>query len=124
MERSTKQREAIRSAIGAAGRPLSPAEMLGAAREEVPGLGQATVYRTIRAMVEEGSLHAVELPGEPARYELSEAASSHHHHFRCDQCERVFDIEGCPLGVEQIAPKGFQVRDHEVILYGTCAECA
>ncbi len=124
MERSTRQREAIRSALEAAGRPLGPGEMLEAARKAVPGLGQATVYRTIKSLVDEGALHTVELPGEPARYELSAAAAHHHHHFRCDQCERVFDVEGCPKGIESIAPEGFQVRDHEVILYGTCADCA
>lgn len=98
--------------------------MLEAARESVPGLGQATVYRTIKALVDDGALHPVELPGEPARYELTVAAAHHHHHFRCDRCQRVFDIEGCPKGIEQIAPAGFRVRDHEVILYGVCAECA
>lgn len=98
--------------------------MLEAARTAVPGLGQATVYRTIKALVDEGVLHAVELPGEPARYELAVAHHHHHHHFRCDRCERVFDIEGCPTGVEAIAPDGFQVRDHEVILYGVCADCS
>ncbi|HEX7636814.1 MAG TPA: transcriptional repressor, partial [Burkholderiaceae bacterium] len=44
MERSTRQNAAIRQAIAAAGRPLSPAEVLEAARREVAALGLATVY--------------------------------------------------------------------------------
>ena len=52
MERSTRQNAAIRQAIAAAGRPLSPAEVLEAARREVAALGLATVYRTLKALVD------------------------------------------------------------------------
>jgi hypothetical protein len=52
MERSTRQRSAIRSAIDAAGRPLSPQEVLDAAQAEVPGLSQATVYRNLKLLLD------------------------------------------------------------------------
>ena len=54
MERNTRQRSAIRDAIAQAQRPLLPQEVLEAARTEVPGLGIATVYRNLKALVEEG----------------------------------------------------------------------
>ena len=44
MERSTRQRTAIRETLAEAGRPLSPQEILTAAHAQVPGLGIATVY--------------------------------------------------------------------------------
>ncbi len=79
MERSTRQRSSIRTVMEEAGRPLLPAEILGAAQREVPAIGLATVYRNIKQLMEAGEVQAVDLPGEATRYELSGRA--HHHHF-------------------------------------------
>ncbi len=121
MERQTKQRHAIEAAIREGGRPLLPAELVTLAQETVPGINIATVYRCVKALAEEGVIRAVELSGEPARYERADL--HHHHHFRCDECERVFDVPGCRGGVESNVPDGFSVRAHEVVLFGRCAEC-
>jgi Fur family ferric uptake transcriptional regulator len=121
MERQTKQRHAIQAAIREGGRPLLPAEVVAMAQQTVPGINIATVYRCVKALAEEGVIRAVELPGEPARYERADL--HHHHHFRCDDCERVFDVPGCRGGVEANVPDGFSVRAHEVVLFGRCAEC-
>src|ERR1700690_4262673 len=122
MERQTRQREAIRDVLRAAGRPMSPRELWLAARKEVRDLGQATVYRTIKTLVEGGKLTPVDIPGEPVRYELS--GKAHHHHFHCTTCDRVFDMKGCVDKLARLAPKGFIVEAHEVILYGRCPVCA
>jgi len=121
MQRNTTQREAIREVFNEAGRPLSVPEAFDQAQQHVPSLGTATVYRAVKTLSEAGFLTEVTLPGEPTRYEL--AALEHHHHFHCDICGRVFDVEGCPGKIGQLAPPGFSVRSHEIILYGTCAEC-
>ena len=76
MERATRQRNAIRSAVESADRPLSPAELYHAARTRLPRIGIATVYRAIRDLVEAGWLRPVEVPGEPARYETRRKAAS------------------------------------------------
>jgi Fur family transcriptional regulator, ferric uptake regulator len=122
MERATRQRAAIRAAIEKARRPLSPAEILTLAQQEVAQLSLATVYRSLNAMQEEGEITAVNLPGENTRYETTQLG--HHHHFRCLKCERVFDIHGCAGDALHIAPKGFVVERHELTLYGSCAECS
>lgn len=121
MERQTKQRHAIEAAIREAGRPLLPAEVLTVAQRTVPGVNIATVYRCVKGLTEEGVVRTVDLPGEPARYEPADL--HHHHHFRCDDCERVFDVPGCTKGLDTHVPGGFTVRAHEVVLFGRCAEC-
>jgi Fur family ferric uptake transcriptional regulator len=121
MERSTRQRSAIRAVIEAAARPLSPQEVLDGARAEVTGLGIATVYRNLKMLVEEGSVQAVALPGDSPRYESTKLA--HHHHFQCRSCQRVFDVHGCPGDLARLAPPGFAIDGHELTLYGRCAEC-
>ena len=121
MERSTRQRMAIRDAISEAGRPLLPQEVLDAAQSLVPGLGIATVYRNLKALVLDGELRSVELPGENPRYESM--GHAHHHHFQCNACQRVFDVHACPGDLSQLAPLGFTVEDHDLTLYGKCGDC-
>lgn len=122
MERSTRQRTAIRDTLAEAGRPLLPQEILTFAHAQVPGLGIATVYRNLKALVEEGVLQPVDLPGQSTRYELAHRA--HHHHFQCKACQRVFDIHACPGDLSSLAPAGFVVDAHEINLYGLCRDCA
>jgi Fur family ferric uptake transcriptional regulator len=121
MERATRQNTAIREAIEAAGRPLSPTEVLDEARRHVAALGLATVYRNLKSLVDAGAIQVVTLPGEVARYEL--AQQRHHHHFRCDVCQRVFDVHQCPGDLAGLAPPGFAVSRHEITLYGQCSDC-
>ena len=122
MERSTRQRSSIRSALEQAKRPLSPAEILTAAQREVAALSIATVYRNIKQLVDAGEVQAVDLPGDSSRYELT--GHDHHHHFVCNVCQRAFDVAGCPGDMKKLAPKGFRVESHELTLYGTCADCS
>ncbi len=126
MERMTRQRSAVLDALKDAGRPLSPAEILAAAQRQVPSLAQATVYRNIRSLLDDAQLRAVELPGQPDRYELADAPGvvTHRHYFQCLSCDRVFPLEGCPGHIEDITPAGFEVEHHELTLLGRCPECA
>lgn len=121
MERSTRQRAAIQSVLRACGRPLSPMEVHEAARSAVHALGLATVYRALKALLDEGVVRIINLPGESARYELTE--SGHHHHFQCNTCRRVYDIPGCPGDMQGLAPRGFKIESHDVTLYGRCSAC-
>ena len=121
MERSTRQRQAIRNVLEEVGRPMSPAEVLDAARSKVPRLGIATVYRTLGGLVDEGSIIPVALPGEPPRYEV--AGKGHHHHFHCRTCGKVFELEGCPADLSSLTPAGFRLESHEIVLYGRCSTC-
>ncbi|HOX69771.1 MAG TPA: transcriptional repressor [Burkholderiaceae bacterium] len=123
MERSTRQRTAISAVIDSAGRPLSTQEVLDAAQVDVPGLGLATVYRNLKLMVDSGEIAAVTLPGDSPRYESTQHAHEHHHHFQCTSCKRVFDVHDCPGDLARLAPKGFTVERHDLTLYGRCDAC-
>jgi Fur family transcriptional regulator, ferric uptake regulator len=119
--RKTKQRDALREVFEQAHGPLSVADLLEAASKHVDGLGVATVYRTVGSLLEEGWIQAVEIPGEPARYERANKA--HHHHFQCESCDRVFDIAGCMDNLRKLVPPKFRIKAHDVTLYGVCASC-
>ncbi|MCE9613460.1 MAG: transcriptional repressor [Lentisphaerae bacterium] len=121
MERQTAQRESIRGVFQRINRPLSPREVLLQARRSAPQLGLATVYRTIKAFQQAGWLHAVAVPGQPPRYEWADA--THHHYFHCDACDRVFKLDGCAENLEALAPRGYKIEAHEIMLIGKCPNC-
>ena len=122
MQRQTKQRQLIEEMLKAADRPLLPKELLSKAQESIPQLGIATVFRTLKKLVDEGEAKIVCLPGDSPRYERSDLG--HHHHFKCSECDAVFEISGCPGHLENLLPKGFQMTDHEITLFGRCADCS
>jgi Fur family ferric uptake transcriptional regulator len=119
--RNTRQKEAIRGALAEAGRPLSPEEILASANKVAERISIATVYRNVKALIEDKWLTSVEIPGESTRYEI--AGKGHHHHFHCDECGKVFDLPGCGLQLKPQLPRGYRVTGHEFFLYGVCAAC-
>lgn len=121
MPYTTPQKLLVLKVIESCDRPLTPAEICELAQKELPKLGIATVYRAIKQFTEEGSVRLVDVPGAPPHYE--HASRHHHHFFLCNQCRRLFDLIGCVRGVNALAPKGFQVQRHEIVLYGDCDRC-
>jgi Fur family ferric uptake transcriptional regulator len=122
MERHTPRRAAVLAAIVRAWRPLLPQEILALAGSEAPTLSIATDYRALKKLADEGSICPVALVGEPVRYEA--AGQGHHHHFQCRECRRVYDVAGSVGDLGGLCPPGFTLEDHEVILYGRCADCS
>jgi Fur family transcriptional regulator, ferric uptake regulator len=122
-QRQTQQRDAIVEVIRLAGGPLTINEILERAQSVVPGLGIATVYRTVKLLLEAERLRTVILPSGETRYEA--AGLGHHHHFHCRSCDEVYDLASCPVAVpDGRYAGGFIVEDHELTLYGTCPACA
>jgi hypothetical protein len=60
-QRQTKQRQVIESMLKQASHPLLPKELLDKAQESLPKLGIATVFRTLKKMVDEGKAKIVSL---------------------------------------------------------------
>jgi len=121
MSYRTRQREAIWRAIEESGRPLTAIEVMESAAKEVPRLGIATVYRALRNLVDDGEVRQLEVPGTTPHYEPSQL--KHHHHFVCEKCNRVFDLQGCPGGIGKLVPPGYRADRHEIVIYGSCADC-
>ena len=124
IQRVTKQRLAILDVIRESDGPLTVDEIHEHAGKRCDGLGIATVYRNVKMMQEKDEIQTVFLPDGEVRYEAADLG--HHHHFRCRVCERVFDLDICPVSLPDgsVLPGGFEVEDHEVILYGRCPGCA
>ena len=122
--RNTIQQRAVRHTIDSVGRPLSLREIHSLAGKEVESLGYRTVSRIVSRMLADGDLAAVPMPGQPSRFESATVAKTHHHHFRCESCDRVFDIDTCPGGLNDMLPPGFTLAGHEILLWGQCTDCS
>jgi Fur family ferric uptake transcriptional regulator len=121
--RRTSQRAAIAAVIAQARGPLTIAQISERARRICPRLGLATVYRTVKLLLDMQRIHALMMPSGERCYEAADL--DHHHHFRCRRCRQVYDLPGCLLSIPDGArlPDGFIVDGHEVTLFGTCPEC-
>jgi len=118
---TTQQKLALTRLLQRAERPLTPAEICRAGKKTISTLGIATVYRALKQLVEEGRVRLVEIPGASPHYEST--ARQHHHFFFCQHCRRLYNLAGCVRGVDGLAPAGFAVEGHEIVLYGRCADC-
>jgi Fur family ferric uptake transcriptional regulator len=121
-ERTTQQKRALLNAFELNERPLTVSELQEIAGKECPGIGVATVYRTVNRLLESEWLKEVCLPGQAVRYERR--ALEHHHHFHCNLCSRVLDVAAPCERLSTEVPDGFQVERHELTFYGVCADCA
>ncbi|CAN5847834.1 Fur family transcriptional regulator [soil metagenome] len=122
-QRKTRQRDEISEVIRSAQGPLTVQEIYERTQQSVPGLGIATVYRTLNLLQEAEQIQTVILPTGETRYEMS--GLGHHHHCHCRSCNEVYDLDDCPVTVQTGAAvgEGFVVETHELTLYGLCPEC-
>lgn len=120
--RRTRQRDRLVDLITQAEGPLTVGQLLEMANAGEGNVGIATVYRTVKLLLESGRIRSVTLPNGTVCYERSELG--HHHHFHCHRCDRVFDLETCPVHIRKTdLPKGFTLDSHDITLTGVCAEC-
>ena len=122
-ERATLQKRAIEDLFDRADHPMTIKEIHIKALKEVRDIGIATIYRAIAKLLVEKQIVKVILPNSPVCFERLNKSDTHHHHFKCNRCEKVFDLVGCIGSYDKLVPSGFLLVDHEVNLYGYCKDC-
>ena len=90
-----------------------------------PGIGQTTVYRTLKLLCEAGLANEIQFNDNITRYEIANP-DAHHDHLVCLRCGRIVEI--CDSRIEdlqkEIADKnGFELSGHSHNLYGVCPDC-
>jgi Fur family ferric uptake transcriptional regulator len=89
------------------------------------GIGQATVYRTVKALLDLGYLKWVHDEGGERRFVASRPG--HSHMLVCRSCLKVIESSDCDLSVLEkliAAQTGFTVEGHYLEFYGLCPECS
>ncbi len=90
----------------------------------LPGLGRATIYRTLRLLVEAGILCKAAMPDGTPRYTLD--CPHHHHHLVCVACGRIEEFR-LPTFERMLSalktPAVDELIGHRLELYYRCAAC-
>ncbi|MEP7215638.1 MAG: Fur family transcriptional regulator [Anaerolineaceae bacterium] len=119
--RATGSRRAVLDAIALKHTPFTVEEI----SEETPGVGRATVFRTMKLLQDLDLVCRLPLGDGGVRYEVSRSA--HHHHLICSNCGAVTEFSDPELDsliVRNASTKGFRLDGHSLELYGLCARCA
>ncbi len=101
-------------------------EIFEGIRNEEPGIGMATVYRTVDLLCELGILRALTLRNSYLRYELN-WPDNHHHHLVCKECDRIIEFGSCNFQLiarEIEIVTCFKIQEHTIEAYGLCPLCS
>jgi Fur family peroxide stress response transcriptional regulator len=120
--RCTPQRFAVMAFLMEPNRHPTAAEIFEAVNRVDPRSSRATTYKNLRDLVEAGLVREVAVEGRSARFD---ATGMRHHHFICDRCGNVEDIEWCDVPKPASGSLGKRVlRECELIFRGLCSKCA
>ena len=92
--------------------------------EDLPGVGRATVYRTIRLLLDAGVLCKLSLPDGAPKCSLSPV--EHHHHTVCVRCGTVDSFRDTTM--ERLlraigSDVSGEIVGHRIEVYVTCESC-
>jgi len=122
--RLTEPRRAVAELIGGRRGPFTAADLVAEARSHRPGVGRATIFRSLDLFATLNLVERVDLPNAGHAYLACEPA--HHHHVICVRCGRSTEVEDC--GMAEVAAEvarrsGYRVASHRLELFGTCPRC-
>ncbi len=98
-------------------------ELYDIVKRDDPSIGQATVYRTLKLLVDSGLANQSNFGDGTTRYES--AGGEHHDHIICVDCGRIVEFRNDTIEhlQKQIAEdNGFDIVDHEMVIYGRCGD--
>jgi len=120
--RTTAQRQAVTDAFFEATDHLSIEELLTQARLKDSRIGYATVYRTLKLLVEADLARHFQFGDGVTRYEPA-LENEHHDHIICADCGVILEFENERierLQREIAKQEGFILQHHKLELYGHC----
>jgi Fur family transcriptional regulator, peroxide stress response regulator len=120
--RCTPQRYAVMAFLLEHNKHPTASEIFEAVNRMDPRSSRATTYKNLRDLVEAGLVREVAVEGRSARFD---AKGLRHHHFICDRCGNVEDIEWCDVPKPASGSLGKRIlRECELIFRGLCMKCA
>ena len=120
--RCTPQRYAVMAFLMECRRHPTAAEIFQGVNRMDPRSSRATTYNNLRDLVQAGLVREVAVEGRAARFDVK---GMRHHHFICDRCGNVEDIEWYAVPKPAAGSLGKRIlRESELIFRGLCTKCA
>lgn len=86
-----------------------------------PTMSLATVYNTLEAIKQKGSILELNIDPEKKRFDPN---TEPHHHLICIKCRQIVDIQRWfELPLSDTDKKGFEIKGSHIEFYGLCPEC-
>lgn len=104
---------------------LSSEDLYRLVKEQDPSIGQTTIYRTLKLLVEAGLASEVRFGDGRTRYEPNNKFP-HHDHMICTRCGATIEFFSAELKELQnkiAATHGFTPKQHSLRLFGRCSSC-
>ena len=104
---------------------LTADELYDLVRREDPGIGRATVYRTLQWMVDAKIAQKVDFGEGRSRYERA-YRHPRHFHLICEGCHRSFEFLSSDIESmldEVVESRGFEAHRATIQVHGTCERC-
>ena len=123
MQRNTLQRQIILDAVIKLNNHPSIEEVYIEVKKDYPAISKTTIYRNLRQLAQNRILGQVSLPDGLERYDTR---TTQHHHFKCRNCDKIFDVDmDYPVEINNAIKMkyGYQVDEHNIVFKGICAEC-
>jgi len=123
MSKDSKQRAAILRVLRSSSSHPSADWIYEQVKEELPGIGLATVYRNLKRLTEEGRIREMHRANDAARFDGNTAT---HYHFRCERCGRIVDLDepvDDTIETRVARRTGLRVTGHHLELRGLCFDC-
>lgn len=121
--KNTQQRKDIVDAfLKLQGQHVTIDELLEACRKTNPAIGYATVYRTLKLLIDAGIAEQRQFQSGQSQFELE--SDKHHDHLICTHCNRIIEFENKKIESlqDQVAKDfSFELSHHKMMLYGVCS---
>ncbi len=124
--KQTRQRQVIFDTFVGSSDHVAIDELLERVQENMPGVGYATVYRTLKLFAEAGIAHERRFQDGQTRYEPVEVGE-HHDHLICRTCGHIFEFEDDLIErrqTEVAQEHGLRLVSHRHDIYGECMKPA
>src|SRR5215510_11163348 len=120
--RCTPQRYAVMAFLMECNQHPTAAEIFETVNRLDPRSSRATIYNNLRDLVQAGLVREVAVEGRAARFD---AKGMRHHHFVCERCGNVEDMEWYDVPKPALGSLGKRIlRECELIFRGLCTKCA
>lgn len=122
--KSTRQRDVIVRTFFELDKHISVDELLLETRKTLPRVGYATVYRTLKLLVEQKFANPRHFDDGQTRYD-PQFSKEQHDHLICVDCRRILEFDN-PHIVDMIRGQalsmGFGVSRRRLEIYGSCRD--
>ena len=122
--RVTNPRRAVLESVLRRDRPFTAEQLVADVHRSDPGLGRATVYRTLEILASVDVLTRILQPGGNPAYVVG--IPGHRHHLVCSGCGVTVAFTACPVDdlVHNLTrDTEFTIHGHLLEVFGVCPSC-